>query len=494
MAQQLKYIQPAYYFANQKVYAFGNQLFMDYEELSVVAGGHASAHSIRVKDINGIEYDCAPTYLFTSAQTYHQTYTPPAQTVKPKQLAKAFTEFTEEQKYLIDLIALSNHKDVIAKTCEGIDMEQYHVFEGPMWFMAVPKELTGTAPVLMAHTDTVLANPQSDVLEYDPTTKKFFSARGLGADDRAGCWAINQTVKANPGKYIFLLFDLEEKGCQGSNQFTNSQQFLALDKIATCYISIDRKRGADGAHELATYDYDNAELFKLIGDATGRKTVRGSVTDCKTLSAKSYTVADGSKLACCNFSCGYLSEHSVNEVLYYEELQKVVEDLTKLANLTPKLWEQKWVATKATYGNSYYQGSTYKAPGKAKKGQAKNLWDDEDFILYDGELFDGNDLAALIYFYKQSTGRDYMFKECQLLLKEFKVSNYVRLDTSNPVGCNNLDRASANSLSLRNWVVSKVNEDNFTLELKAADNNKIMAENIPFSWMKSITKSDPYVD
>jgi len=487
---QLNRINPVNFYYGQRCSVFGDKHYFDGDVVTVRVAGHQTSPSIQVEDMDGMVGYIDPKNLYTPTSTYHQNYAPPA--VIPKQLASSHTEFTDAEQYLIDLMACIGHEATLAKTLEGLDMEQFDTFSGPLWFMAVPKNSVGKLPVLMAHTDTVVKNPTAETLEFDPVTKKFFSVHGLGADDRAGCWTINQVIQEHPTKFAFCIFDKEESGCLGSKAFVLTKEFQALDKIASAYISIDRKREHTGGKSVASYGYDSQELFALIKKVNNRPEVGGSVTDCKQLSDKSFYMTGGNKIACLNYSCGYQFEHTARECLYLDEVHTTVTDIKALVLGAPELWDRAFIATKKVYGNT-----TYWPNKNTKQAKSQDLFDEDEFLLIDGELFDAKDVKVLREFYEQYTGEDYLYATAKLEVASFKVSNYVRIFSGlrplQKLGGQVIDQVIFDKLSAHDWIVTKVDTKTRTMELKDADGSKQTAENIPWVWMQTTYKKSPYI-
>jgi hypothetical protein len=125
------------------------------------------------------------------------------------------------------------------------------------------------------------------------------------------------------------------------------------------------------------------------------------------------------------------------------------------------------------------------------------MWDDEEFVLVDGELFDAKDVKVLRDFYVQQTGQDYLHTSAQLEVADFKVNNYVRIyNKLRPLqvsGGKVIDQVIFDKLSAHDWIVSKVNTKDFMVNLKCADKTKEVAENIPFVWLQTTYKSSPYI-
>jgi len=485
--------------AGKEVFVYGTNIVKDGTKLHII-DGYVANNLITIQLV-----DKATGVVFTVPKdcVYHAYTTTVVTTSYKKPLAKD-AKLTDDQKTFVSMLIEPVRQKVIDLVVGGLDLEDYEIYQAPLYFVMVPKDPeTLYLPMLMAHTD-IQANvnhPTMDNLEFNPTTEMFSSPTGLGADDRAGCYAIHQIIKKHPKKFIVALFDLEEVGCVGSNAFANSEHFEKVNKLASCYISIDRRRGHQGKAHIATYDYDNKELFSLVEKVTGRKAVRGSSTDCRVLSAKSYTIPakDGqSKLACFNMSCGYDREHTRSEVQYFKELTAVVDDLEALIDLAEDMWDQPFVAEKATYG--YQTTSTNTTTSRKSVGKKPANIYDLDFdmpITVDGEEYDVMDIKTLLYFYQQKTGMKYEFKSASAQCMEFEKYNYVRLKdeivSKGTYGGVHLPDELYKRLVKELWTVKLVDNKAFTVDLEA-ENSKAVASNIPFDWLRVVTVDCPIVE
>jgi len=373
-------------------------------------------------------------------------------------------------------------------TLRGVDLSVYHAVIGLKYLILVPKSAdTLYFPMIMAHTDIQcnVSHP-NDNLEYDPKLDKFSSPKGLGADDRAGCYAINKIMVKHPGKFAIALFDEEEIGCVGSNDFIKDKQFKDIDAKISCYISIDRRRGHNGIGQIATYGYDNTQLFDLVKTVTGRPAVSGSSTDCLTLSKGSKAIPKNKNIACFNVSCGYDNEHTASEALYFAELQQVVDDFDKLVESGTALWDTRFAATT----------KQVKTPPYTFKRGYGELWaTDDDEIEVDGAFYDSRDIRTLLYLYKQNTGTDYTFAKATALCKDFEVNTYARVDSNcapgGYYGGMLLSKDVYMSLVEFTWVVTKVK--GVLCDLQSECSTKV-ASNIPFAWLNLVTISDPLIE
>ena len=167
----------------------------------------------------------------------------------------------------------------------------------------------GTIPIaLAAHMDTVFAKPVENLF-YDTRKNVMWSPEGLGADDRAGVFAIYQIVKSGLRPHIILSTD-EEKGCIGAGElaklpcpFNKLHYIIQLDRHGTC--------------DCVFYDCDNPEFTKYV-EGFGFVEAIGSFTDITE-----YCPAWG--VAGVNLSVGYYSEHTSCEILYVDPLLATIK-------------------------------------------------------------------------------------------------------------------------------------------------------------------------
>lgn len=171
----------------------------------------------------------------------------------------------------------------------------------------------GTAPVcLVAHMDTVHAKPPTRVF-YDHVNKVMWSPDGLGADDRAGVWAILKILDRGYRPSV-LFTDLEESGGMGAQE---AGRQVAPDGIKYM-VEIDRR----GAHDAVFYSEDGQE-FKDYIQAFGFKPAVGSFSDI------SFLMSDWG-IAGVNVSAGYYNEHSTSEHLFVNELLRSVDKVIQM--------------------------------------------------------------------------------------------------------------------------------------------------------------------
>lgn len=255
------------------------------------------------------------------------------------------------------------HQDVInliETTIKTKILSNFLILRNKKSTIYIPRNLKGTVPALCAHTDTVFnIKPTKETIKTEKGIITSLSkSHGIGADDRAGCYIISQVMINNPSDFIFCLFDEEETGCRGSNDF----QKEAIKDYVKIWIGFDRKGNSD----VATYNQNNKKLVKMMKKNyfIGFKKQWGSTTDVAILSR-------ATNIACLNFSIGYYSEHTPSEKLVLKELQNTFSVIEPLANL-----EDDKYPVNDKYVYSY-------TPSKTTKNNTKNKNYDDYYDYYD---------------------------------------------------------------------------------------------------------------
>ena len=167
----------------------------------------------------------------------------------------------------------------------------------------------GDIPVaLVAHMDTVFSRPAKDVF-YDRRKNVIWSPEGLGADDRAGIFAIIQIIRKGLRPHIIFTTD-EEKGCLGADKLGRIK--CPFDDLRYI-IQLDRR----GADDCVFYDCDNNEFVQYV-ENFGFVEAIGSFTDICSLCPEW-------KVAGVNLSIGYRDEHSISEVLFVGQMLNTID-------------------------------------------------------------------------------------------------------------------------------------------------------------------------
>lgn len=166
----------------------------------------------------------------------------------------------------------------------------------------------GDVPIaLVAHMDTVFKSPVSD-LYYDKTKNVMWSPDGLGADDRAGVYAIIKILQDGYRPSVILTTD-EEKGGLGASSLAETDCPIPGLKYM---IELDRR----GTNDCVFYDCFNNDFVEYV-ESFGFIEQWGSFSDISFLM--------GAWNICgVNLSVGYRNEHSTSETLHITDLQQTI--------------------------------------------------------------------------------------------------------------------------------------------------------------------------
>ena len=172
----------------------------------------------------------------------------------------------------------------------------------------------GDIPIgLVAHLDTVFSKPPVDIF-YDTRKNVMWSPEGLGADDRAGVFAIIKILQSGLRPNIILTTD-EEIGGIGASELAKLEcPFEDLRYL----IQLDRR----GTNDCVFYDCDNGDFVEYV-EQFGFIESWGSFSDISVL-CPSWGVAG------VNLSVGYRNEHSTEELLYISPLLSTIDKVKKM--------------------------------------------------------------------------------------------------------------------------------------------------------------------
>lgn len=211
----------------------------------------------------------------------------------------------------------------------------------------------GNIPVaLVAHCDTVFPTPPKDIF-YDREANVMWSPQGLGADDRAGIYAIVQILNDDLKPHVIITTG-EESGCIGAGQIVGKMVNHPFDDLKFM-IQLDRR----GHNDSVFYQCDNIDFEDFV-NSFGFQTNYGSLSDISVL-------APVWGVAAVNFSVGYMDEHSREERLYVNSLFNTIDKVEAILRHVDKEKENintfKYIPLENGYGYGYYSGK---------------YWDDDD--------------------------------------------------------------------------------------------------------------------
>ena len=174
----------------------------------------------------------------------------------------------------------------------------------------------GDMPIaLVAHMDVIYTGREEVQVFYDPRHNVLWSPQGLGADDRAGIYAILKILQR--GFKPTLIFTTEEEtGGVGARKFIQDypQPLTKLKYI----VELDRQ----GSSDCVFYDCNNENFTEYI-QSFGFVRNWGTYTDICEICPKW-------KIAGVNLSIGYLQEHSLGEHLRVSWMNITIKKLIKL--------------------------------------------------------------------------------------------------------------------------------------------------------------------
>jgi di/tripeptidase len=168
----------------------------------------------------------------------------------------------------------------------------------------------GKIPILLvAHLDTVYSHPPKHIF-HDTKQNIVWSPEGIGADDRAGVYAILQIIKHYKPHILF---------CTGEEM-----QGFGAKKISTLLspphvkfmIELDRK----GLNDAVFYNCENQKFIDYINSF-------GFVEDFGTYTDIKFLLWD---IASVNLSIGYYYEHSLREYLKVNEMNLTINKVEKI--------------------------------------------------------------------------------------------------------------------------------------------------------------------
>lgn len=162
----------------------------------------------------------------------------------------------------------------------------------------------GDIPIaLVAHMDTVFRTPVTD-LYYDQRKGILWSPQGLGADDRAGIFAIMKIIQSGLRPSVILTTD-EEQGGLGATVLAS----LACPIPNLKYmIQLDRH----GTNDCVFYQCFNEDFYDYV-ESFGFCEAYGSFSDISFLMPQW-------NICGVNLSVGYEDEHSDTEILHIAPL------------------------------------------------------------------------------------------------------------------------------------------------------------------------------
>ena len=260
----------------------------------------------------------------------------------------------QEYKLFQELVKLNqfNLKLVLSKYLRSIYKE---VIETPDYLCA-----KGDIPIaLVAHMDTVFNSPPKNIF-YDREKNVIWSPEGLGADDRAGVYAVWQILRSGARPHIIFTTDEESVGFGATALI---QDFIEPFAPMKYIIQLDRR----GANDCVFYDCITKGFEKYI-NSFGFTTAWGTFSDISI-------ICPGWDIAGVNLSVGYVNEHSISECLYISHLFNTIEQVKIMLNKSNEL--KKYFKYEGNISSYNFWNNFYASP-------------DEEDIIYSYPSFDLN--------------------------------------------------------------------------------------------------------
>jgi hypothetical protein len=176
----------------------------------------------------------------------------------------------------------------------------------------------GTIPILLvAHTDTIHRRTP-ETLYYDAGKRVVWSPTGLGADDRAGVYAILALLQRGYRPHV-LFPDCEETGGQGA-----AEAAIDLYPSVHCLIELDRMNHKDAA------------VYQCCNPAWERWLIRRGWDICRGTYTDIVDLMPAFGVAGANLSVGYYSQHTLGEYLRLNELSTTIDRVARMLRNPPR--------------------------------------------------------------------------------------------------------------------------------------------------------------
>lgn len=270
--------------------------------------------------------------------------------------------FTSKERRTYQNLCHLTERGVMSMMADFLRSKYQSMIVTPHYIIAL-----GDIPVaLVAHADTVFKSPaRLENFFYDQEKNVIWNPDGMGADDRAGIFAIMTILRNTQLRPHIIITTGEEMGCVGSGKLI--AQYHKFPGELNFMIQLDRRGSVDSVY----YDCDNLEFEQYI-NPFGFVTNWGSFTDISVL-------APMWRVAAVNFSIGYEEEHHEIEHLYVTAMFNTIEKTIRILEDQQKN-PKKFEYVESSY--SYYwrtDGSLETYDDHCKRAYVYPGWDDEDW-------------------------------------------------------------------------------------------------------------------
>ena len=233
---------------------------------------------------------------------------------------------------LFEKLVSLNEKQMVQAMTQLIKSKYDNVIATKDYIIAI-----GDIPIaLVAHMDTVFKFPVSD-LYYDQKKGVLWSPEGLGADDRAGIFAIIKILQDGLRPSVILTTG-EEDGGVGACAICERYPDCPIPELKYM-IQLDRH----GTNDCVFYDCYCPEFVDYV-ESFGFCERWGSFTDISFLMPEWQIVG-------VNLSVGYEDEHSKQEILCINPLFDTIKKVKKMLTETniPDFVYDEIVAAQSTW-------------------------------------------------------------------------------------------------------------------------------------------------
>lgn len=205
----------------------------------------------------------------------------------------------------------------------------------------------GSIPIMLtAHMDTV-HKEQPSVMLYEKG--RLSSPQGIGGDDRCGVYMILKVI-ADYDCHVLFCED-EETGGVGSDKFVRTQTCKDLVGKINYVIELDRK----GKNDAVYYDCDNRDFCDFVEDDFWEREY-GTFSDIGNICPEL-------KCAGVNLSCGYYKQHTTEEYIVLDEMERAITEVKKLIEVSDDTFFEYIEAKHSLYGGSLYSYLKYRDYG-----------------------------------------------------------------------------------------------------------------------------------
>jgi hypothetical protein len=197
-----------------------------------------------------------------------------------------------------------NTAQVLKYIEEHMDVPHYQSQDNYLYYPSNEANL-----LLCAHVDTVRKEDKPLIVKRN---KNVITSEGsvLGADDRAGVWALleirRRCIEEGLKVPALLFTNYEESGGTGMVEFVKAKK--KYFKYIHLAVAMDRA----GANEYVTYNHLPQEVSRYMESF-------GYVKGCGTFNDITYFTEEY-RIPSVNVSVGYYNAHTVKERLHYDEL------------------------------------------------------------------------------------------------------------------------------------------------------------------------------